>query len=173
MPRRIDEIGKEQIMPDAPGYPVLLDEPVRPGPAPEEGPGGPFPDMPDEMAAPPMPPEGMQAEGGEEGQLPTSAAVMEVTGEHVVIIDDTGEQRRIPLDAFPIEPREGMLLERAMVVEVGDGKIFVRVGEERGVIEISKHRLQRDFEVGDFFWMPEPPKPPEGVEELEPDEEEE
>lgn len=183
MPRRPDKRG--QMMPHSPGYPELIDEPVKPGPKPEEGmelaplgagpegmPEG--PPMPEGMQeGPPVPPEAMPGDGAEEGQLPENAAVTDVQDKHVVIIDDIGETRRIPKEAFAVEPHEGMLLTRAIVTQIGDGIVFAKVGDEHGVVEISKSKLGSEFEVGDFFWMPEPPKPPEGLSELEVEEEEE
>ncbi len=161
MPLR-DERQRQAIMPDPPGYPELIEEPVRPGPAPEErvptAPG-----MPEEPAIDDLVPT-EEDPGGIGPELPTYATVMDASGDSIVLQCDKGEVLRVHKEAFPFEPREGMHLMRAMVVEVTDDTVIARVGEERGMVDIPTSRLDEDFDVGDFFWMPEPPTPPDEIE---------
>ena len=151
------------------------EEMLRGGPpvGPQGPPAGPPAGPPGMAGAPPgMPPEpgmvppGMMMEPDmappeEEMGLPGSAVVMEVAEGSVIVQDDTGQMRKVPLEAFPIPPTEGMPLVQAVVVEAGDGFIIAQAETVGERVEIPTDALMMEFNVGDYFWLPEPPADPE------------
>jgi hypothetical protein len=150
--------------------------PMAPPAGPPTGPpgGGMPPEMPMDMGpqgGPPMPPPGempMEAPpmGSEMapqdmGALPQTATVMAVEGEEVVLQDDSGKMRRVPIGAFPIPPQEGMQMVQAVVGDINNGVMTALVGPEQVPIELPIDNLTMPFNPGDMFWMPEPPQAPD------------
>ncbi len=106
-----------------------------------------------------MPPDTLPPGQEEEiapSDLPEEATVESVDSGYVVLIADNGQRLEVPLEAFPIPPKEGMVLYQATVAEKTKTGIMAVVRGEQ--IEIKDKQLQQEFEVGDYFWMPEPPK---------------
>ncbi len=126
-----------------------------PGP-PDMPPGAPPSAPQDMMMEEPMPPEIMQ-EQQMEPDLPKTATVMEVQGGTVILKDETGKTRKVPIGDFPIPPQEGMQMVQAVVGEIHDGMMVALVGPEQTPVELPTEGLQGTFEQGDYFWMPAPP----------------
>lgn len=166
--------------PDVPGIgvpPGELDQPgqvPRPMGEPAEGPPMPPPGMGEPgMEAPEGDPLSPETDPGEdvappEAVLPERATVMEMRGDTVVIQDDNGQMLRLPVDVFPFVPTEGMRLAQAVVVESTEDAIVAQVDGE--TVEIPADEVTMPFDVGDFFWMPEPPAGPEDLRDEAPEE---
>jgi len=136
---------------------------MAPGP-PEGPPGGP----PADMMPPEPPPQEPMMEQPVEPELPATATVMEIQGDTVILQDETGKMRKIPISDFPIPPQEGMQMVQATVENITDGMMTVAVGPEKVPVDLPANE---NFAVGDLFWMPAPPSgapeaPPMGPEEL-------
>ncbi len=129
---------------------------------PEMGMPGMGPEMPPEMGMMPemgmpgMPEMDPMMENMAAPDLPEEATVESVEGDVAILMAENGQRLEVPLAAFPIEPREGMRLFQATVADKTDQGIVVMVAGEQ--IEIPNSQLQEEFEIGDYFWMPEPPK---------------
>jgi hypothetical protein len=126
------------------------------------GPEGPMdmpPDMPPEMP-PDMP---MDMEPGGDMNVPKSAVVMQLEGDMVVLQAESGEMIRLPMDAFPIPPQEGMQMVQAVVEDIRDGMIFAAVGPTQEPVELPIDSVQVPLEIGFYFWMPEMPSRPEDM----------
>ncbi len=163
MPQHYDDKRRQRegMIPQGFHAPVLIDEPVRPGPAPQEEEIGPPPEG--VGMEPPMSPDEFNIEPGitdEEG-LPNTATVVGFEGNTVILRDEAGETLKVPLEAFPVPPEEGMELSRAVVSEVTGDVVVALVGQEQSLVEIPVAELQDEFNVGDYFWMPQPPSSPE------------
>ena len=132
-----------------------------------------LPEMPDEemmmdegppMAPPDMPPDmgmedQMMPEAPPQADIPQSATVEEIRGSTVVLTSETGQPIELPLGAFPIPPQEGMRMVQAEVMDVGDGVIIAMVGNQE--VELPLSEASEPFNVGDYFWLPEPPASPD------------
>ncbi len=120
---------------------MMMDTPVSPGPPP---------DAPMDMDMP-MEPQGMD--------LPETAVVMEVGPDEATLQLDSGETISVPLHSFPIPPSEGMRLVRAEVIEITGDMMIAEAGGQQ--VDFSLNELNDVFEIGDYFWLPEPPTTPD------------
>lgn len=125
-------------------------------PGPQGGPP-PGPDM-----GPPMPPPDQMGPPMEEPMeemtdLPESAQVLAIEGNDVVLQTDDGERRRVPMDAFPVVPTEGMIMVQAIVMEITPEMVIVDVGGE--MVDFPADNA--NFEVGEYVWVPELPTSPD------------
>lgn len=117
------------------------------------------PEMPPGMEDPMMDP--MEMEPGGDMNLPKSATVVEVQGNMVMLEADNGMPIKLSIDAFPIPPQEGMVMVQAVVEDISDGTMMASVNGMP--VDLPLDGLQANFEIGDYFWMPEPPAGPEDL----------
>ncbi len=98
---------------------------------------------------PPMgPPE-------QEMNLPTTAKVVKVENNNVVISTDQGKEITLPMEAFIFPPEQGQDLMQAEVLKVEGEMMTIRVAGEE--LEVP---VKEGFNQGDLFWMPAPPMGP-------------
>lgn len=128
--------------------PTEAQPPMAPEQVPMDMPMGDFPmeDMPMDMGA---------------EVLPEFAMVMDIDGGLAILQDNNGRVLRVPLEAFPIPPEPGMNLVQAVVVDIADGVMVVDVGGM--TMDLPMDSLMADFEIGEYFWLPEPPSSPEDM----------
>jgi len=134
--------------------------------------GMPIEQLPDEMpnmGEPPMMSDPMMeeqmvdapAEPMLDESMPQSATVSAIEGNEVVLVDENGQELKLPIEAFPVMPIEGMDLVQSVVVEMNPESITAMVGMQGEIIDIPLDEVQTPFNVGDLFWMPAPPATPE------------